>query len=162
MPEARTLALVAGLGSAALLAGAFLFQWAGYAPCRMCIWQRWPHVAAAGLAVLLIGNWRFLPAPVRAGTAALGALAALGAAGLGVFHMGVERGWWPGPASCAGAGTDLTGLAGGDLLDFSAAPALVRCDEVAWSLGGLSMAGWNALLSLGLAALWLMAARAAR
>ena len=159
--RALRLALLAGLGSAALLAGAFAFQALGYAPCRMCIWQRWPHVAAAALAVIAAGNWRFLPPVPRAALAALGTLAALLAAGLGLFHTGVERGWWAGPASCSVSGGDLSGLGGADLLNFDAAPALVRCDEVAWSLGGLSMASWNALLSLGLAALWVLAARAA-
>lgn len=148
MSAMRTLILLAGGGSAALLAGAFAFQAAGYAPCAMCIWQRWPHVAAALLALAALA----LAPRVMA---ALGALAALVAAGLGLFHTGVERGWWEGPSSCSGGG--LGGLSGADLLATDG-PALVMCDEVAWSLAGLSMASWNALLSLTLAALWIAAA----
>ena len=129
----RTLILLAGAGSAALLLGALAFQAAGYAPCAMCLWQRWPHVAAIALAALAV-----LAAPRL--FAVLGAAAALTTAGLGLFHTGVERGWWEGPSSCTGGG--LSGLSGDDLL----------------SLAGLSMASWNALLSLALAAMWIAAA----
>ena len=144
----RTLILLAGAGSAALLLGALAFQAAGYAPCAMCLWQRWPHVAAIALAALAV-----IAAPRL--FAVLGAAAALTTAGLGLFHTGVERGWWEGPSSCTGGG--LSGLSGDDLLSLDG-PALVMCDEVAWSLAGLSMASWNALLSLALAAMWIAAA----
>lgn len=150
----RTLILGAALGSAALLAGAFVFQWLGYAPCRMCIWQRYPHVAAALIGVL------FLLVPLRA-LAWLGAGAAAATGGIGVFHAGVEQGWWEGPASCSGGGS-LSGLSAGDLLSTEAAPAIVMCDEIAWQFLGLSMASWNAALSFGLVALWIAAARAPR
>ncbi len=144
----RRLVLLAGGGSAALLAGAFAFQAAGYAPCAMCIWQRWPHVAAIALAALAL-----VLAPRL--MAVLGAGAALTASGLGLFHTGVERGWWEGPSSCTGGG--LGGLSGADLLSTDG-PALVMCDQVAWAFAGLSMASWNAALSLVLAAIWLAAA----
>ena len=144
----RRLILLAGGGSAALLAGALAFQAAGYAPCAMCIWQRWPHVAAIALAALAL-------VLVPRVMAALGAAAALVASGLGLYHTGVERDWWEGPTSCSGGG--LGGLSGADLLSTDG-PALVMCDEVAWSLAGLSMASWNALFSLVLAALWIAAA----
>lgn len=148
------IALAAG-GSLALLVGAFVFQALGYAPCQLCLWQRWPHVAAVGIgAVALMLPGRVLPV--------LGALAALATSGLGLYHTGVERGWWQGPSSCTGAGGGLSGLSGEALLPGAeaAVPALVMCDEVAWAFAGLSMASWNALLSLGLAGLWLLAARA--
>ena len=144
----KRLILLAGGGSAALLAGAFAFQAAGYAPCAMCIWQRWPHVAAIVFALLALAA-----APRM--FAALGALAALTASGLGLYHTGVERDWWEGPTSCTGSG--LGGLSGDDLLSMDG-PALVMCDEVAWAFAGLSMASWNAVLSLVLAALWIAAA----
>lgn len=142
--------MAAGLGSALLLLAAFGFQALGYAPCQMCLWQRWPHAAAAfvgGLATLGVAA-----PPV----AAAGALSALGTAGIGIFHSGVERGWWPGPDSCSGGG-DLGGLTGADLLSTEGATAIVMCDEVAWSFAGLSMASWNAVASLGLAAIWIVA-----
>jgi disulfide bond formation protein DsbB len=143
------LTLVAAGGSFALLAGAFFFQALGYPPCAMCLWQRWPHAAAIAIGAVALVFWR--PAgPLLL----LGALAAATTGGLGVYHTGVERGWWEGPASCSGAGTGL----GGDLLSTDIAP-VVMCDEVAWSFLGLSMASYNALFSFALAALWVLAAR---
>ena len=142
---------LAALGSAGLLGGAFVFQYLGYAPCPMCIWQRYPHVAAIAIGVLAL--WlpgRILPA--------LGALAATTTGGIGVFHTGVERGWWDGPSTCSSQ--PIGGLSAEELLDQIMNAPLVRCDEGAWELAGLSMASWNALLSLGLAVLWIMALRA--
>ena len=147
------LTLIATLGSAALLLGAWTFQYFGYAPCQMCLWQRWPHAIAVLIGITaLILPWRAL--------LYLGALAALTTAAIGVFHTGVERDWWEGITSCAGAG-DLTGLSVNDLLDPSrdVGPPLIKCDEVAWSLFGLSMASWNALISFALFGIWIRAAR---
>lgn len=146
------LAFLAALGSALLLAGALAFQHlGGLAPCPLCLWQRWPHAIAAvlGLAVLLTG-WR--------GLAGLGAALLLGSAGLGLFHAGVEQGWWEGLAECGGIPTE--GLTPEEFLARLAAAPVARCDEIAWSFAGLSMAAWNGLLSLGLALLWARAARA--
>jgi disulfide bond formation protein DsbB len=143
---------LATAGHIGLLGGAFLFQFAGYAPCTMCLWQRWPHAAAIVLGVAaLAGLWP------RA-MAALAAVAALVTGGIGVFHAGVEQGWWEGPSSCTGGGDGLSGLSGADLLSVETAETIVMCDEIVWQLG-LSMAGWNAVISFGLAALWVMAAR---
>ncbi len=141
--------LAAG-GSAALLAGAYLFQALGYPPCAMCLWQRWPHVAAILIGVLALR----LPGPLLP---VLGALAAATTAGIGVFHTGVERDWWEGPSSCSGSGT-LEGLSGSDLLTI-AGPRVVMCDQVSWEFLTLSMASWNALLSFGLVACWIVAIR---
>lgn len=148
----RNVVFVAAGGSLALLAGAFAFQLLGYAPCRMCIWQRWPHAAAVAIGILAILF------PDRR-IAAAGCLAALIAAALGAYHAGVERGWWEGLAECAG-GAGLTGLSGEDLLDPTrdAGPPPVRCDEPVWALFGVSLAGWNALFSLALAGLWILSA----
>jgi len=152
----RLLGYLAGAGSAALLAGAFAFQHiGGLPPCALCIWQRWPHVAAALLAAALLLS----PAPLRRPLMALGALAALATGGIGIYHAGIERGWWPGPTSCSGSGPGLSGMSGADLLDMSAPATVVMCDEIPWAFAGLSMAGWNAVLSLGLAAIWLAALR---
>ena len=142
---ARIVALIA---PAALLGGAMLSQYAGgLHPCEMCYWQRWPHAAAivfAGLAFLF-----------RAGTrnatllTALAALAIAISGSIGVFHAGVEYGWWEGLTTCTAGG----GLSLDELMNVP----LVRCDEVQWSLMGISMAGFNALFSLGAAALVLVA-----
>ena len=150
------LAVLAAAGSAALLLAAFGFQHlGGLAPCPICLWQRWPHVVAIGAGLALLPASR----PVRTVLVALGGLAMLAGAGIGLYHTGIERGWWPGPTACSGDTGSLTGLSGGDLLSLDSATPLVRCDEVAWSLLGLSMASWNMLASLALAALWLYAAR---
>lgn len=144
----RNVLIIAAVGgSVLLLAGAFLFQAMGYLPCAMCWWQRYPHMAAIAIGVLALA----LRGPVLP---ALGAMAALSTALLGVFHTGVERDWWQGPASCTGSG----GLASGDLLSMEG-PRLVMCDQVSWAMWGLSMPSWNALLSLALVAIWVLAAR---
>jgi len=148
------LVALATAGHIGLLGGAFLFQLSGFAPCAMCLWQRWPHAAAIVLGVLAMSH--FVPRAM----AVLAGLAALTTAGIGLFHAGVEQGWWDGPSSCAGGG-GLGGLSGSDLLSTDTAEAIVMCDEIAWQLG-LTMAGWNAVLSAGLAVLWLVAARTIR
>lgn len=149
----KNLMLIAAAGSLALLLGAFGFQALGYAPCKMCLWQRWPHGAAIAIGglVLLFGPLTLL------GIA--GGLAALTTSGIGVYHTGVERGWWEGPTSCTGAGDTLSGMSGTDLLSVDVPVDIVMCDEVAWAFAGLSMASWNALLSFGLALLWVAALR---
>ena len=144
-PAPAALARAAALGvPAALLAGAYLSQYVGgLHPCEMCYWQRWPHFAAVALAALAF----LFAAPTRnarllTGLAAL-AIAVSGA--IGVFHAGVEYGWWEGLTRCASAGP-MT------LDDIMNVP-LVRCDEVQFKFLTISMAGWNALISLGSAAL---------
>lgn len=150
MTHTRLILMAAG-GSLLLLAGAFLFQSLGYAPCKMCLWQRWPHVAAVVIGVLTLASGQRL-------LAWAGGLGALTTAAIGIYHTGVERTWWEGPASCTGAGPGLGGLNGADLLSLDA-PALVLCDQVSWQFLTLSMASWNALFSLVFVALWVMAAR---
>jgi disulfide bond formation protein DsbB len=87
----------------------------------------------------------------------LGALAALTTAGIGVFHVGVEQLWWEGLATCT-AGS-ISGISTADLLNPAAdVAAPVRCDEIPWAMLGISMAGWNVIVSLGLAAVWVAAA----
>lgn len=143
--------LVAAGGSLALLLGAFAFQHlGGLAPCKMCIWQRWPHAGAVGIGALAL----VVASPFLAW---VGALAALITAGIGVFHTGVERGWWEGPASCSS--NDISQLSVDDLFDQIMTAPLVRCDEVPWEMLGLSMASWNAVIALALAGAWVMAAR---
>lgn len=147
----RGLMILAAMGSAALLAGAFAFQALGYAPCQMCLWQRWPHAVAIGAGALVLTGvaitlW-----------ALVGAFSALATAGIGLYHTGVERGFWEGPQSCSGGGGSLLDFSPEDLVSTEGPLGGVRCDEVAWAFAGLSMASWNALFSLGLAALWMAA-----
>lgn len=135
-------------GSAALLLGALGFQYLGdLAPCKMCIWQRWPH----GIAIVLgLAFW-------ATGTRILGWLALITViigAGIAFYHAGVEQAWWEGPSSCTSG--SISGLSTDELLDSIMNTPLVRCDEIPWSLFGLSMAAWNGLISMGLALLWAM------
>jgi disulfide bond formation protein DsbB len=151
--NARNLMLLAAGGSLALLLGAFMFQALGYAPCKLCIWQRWPHGVAigAGALVLALGPMLLL--------GLVGLAGALTTAGIGVYHTGIERGYWEGPADCTGSGDSLAGMTGADLLSLDVPVDIVMCDEVAWAFLGLSMASWNALASFALAAIWFMALR---
>ncbi|MFW5678142.1 MAG: disulfide bond formation protein B [Rhodosalinus sp.] len=145
------LILIAAGGSAAMLAMAFAFQHlGGLAPCALCLWQRWPHAAAVVIGALGLA----LPG---AALPLCGAVAAGASGGIGGYHLGVEQGWWEGPATCSG-GSEVGELSVEELTAQIMAAPVVRCDEVAWSLAGLSMAGWNAVLSLALMAIWLVAA----
>ena len=148
------LGLLAVLGSGALLAGAYYFQYVmGLQPCEMCLWQRWPHMVAiaAGLVALasLVVSPRLTIGLVVVAIAALVATSAIG-----VFHVGVENHWWAGPQACSG--TIPQGLSAEELKKYLFSAKMVRCDQTAWSMWGVSMAGWNAILSallaLGLAA----------
>lgn len=150
----QTLIGLAGLGSFLLLAAAYFFQALGWAPCTMCLWQRWPHAAAILIAVVgfFVPTWWI---------ALGGAAAVLTTVGIAVYHSGVERKLWEGPSSCTSAGDGLSGLSGSALLPgASDAPALVLCDTLTPFLFGLTMANWNALASFALALVWIMAAKA--
>ncbi|MEM8631601.1 MAG: disulfide bond formation protein B [Pseudomonadota bacterium] len=150
----RTLVLIAAGGSFLLLAAAFAFQALGYAPCKLCLWQRWPHGAAITLGALAL----VLPWPILLWG---GMAAALTTAGIGLYHAGVEYKFWAGPSSCSGGGSlDLGAMSGADLLSTDGPTGVVMCDQVAWAFAGLSMASWNALFSFGLALIWLAALRA--
>lgn len=151
--DRRMLAGLALLGSAAVLLGAFAFQYlGGMQPCTLCIWQRWPHGAAILIGVVAL----FVPSRMLM---VLGAVAVLTSAAIAGFHVGVEQGWWQGLATCS-AGS-ITGLSVDDLLNPDVAVAApVRCDAIAWSMWGISMAGWNGIVSVFLAAVWIAAARA--
>ncbi|MGV3554629.1 MAG: disulfide bond formation protein B [Croceibacterium sp.] len=123
---------------ALLLAGAFVSEHLfGLYPCEMCWWQRWPHFAAIGLALAST-----VAAPRRLWIA-LAALAVLTSGLIGAYHAGVEYGWWEGLTACA----NTAGSEGGDPLQAILDAPLVRCDQAPWSLAGISLAGWNFLIS---------------
>ena len=137
--QARLLALAV---PTLLLAGAYVSQYGfGLYPCEMCWWQRWPHFAAVALALLAF------VAPPRRLWIALAAGGILTSGLIGVFHAGVEYGWWEGLTHCA-----LPVAAGGDPLAAILAQPITRCDEPAWTLAGISLAGFNALFSIAGAA----------
>ncbi len=124
---------------ALLLAGAYLSQYGfDLYPCEMCWWQRYPHFAAVGFALL-----SFLAAPKRLWIA-LAAGGILTSGMIGLFHAGVEYGWWEGVTSCAAI--PQTGE-GQSALDAIMDAPVVRCDEAPWTLLGISLAGFNFLIS---------------
>jgi disulfide bond formation protein DsbB len=136
------------LGSGGLLLGALFFQYVmSLPPCPLCLWQRYPHIAAV---VLAAGAMAAGPGAARPWLLAAIGLALLATAGVGVFHVGVEQKWWQGLSSCEGTTGGPIRIE--DLTRNLDKPPPPRCDQIAWSLFGISMAGWNALISLALAA----------
>ncbi|MFM5913602.1 MAG: disulfide bond formation protein B [Chakrabartia godavariana] len=135
--KARLLALVI---PSALMLGALGSQYiGGLYPCEMCYWQRWPHDVAIVLALFAFGTRVDRAAHILV---ALAALAIMTSGAIGVYHAGVEYGWWQGITTCA------TTAAGVSLEDIMRAP-VVRCDVPQWTLFGVSLAGFNAVISLG-------------
>lgn len=149
--KSHHVAILASAGSLSLLSGAWIFQALGYAPCAMCIWQRYPHAVAILLGLLVLFGLRHI------GVYVFGAVAAATTSGLGLYHTGVERDWWEGPSTCTGSGFDMSGLSGQQLLSTSEPSNLVMCDEVAWEFLSFSMASWNAIFSLMIVVLWVVA-----
>ncbi|MGJ4958446.1 disulfide bond formation protein B [Bradyrhizobium sp. HKCCYLRH2015] len=151
-PAVAAALLAAGIAAAAL-AGAWYMQlvW-GLQPCELCLKQRWAYYAIVPLG-LLIGLAAKGGAPRALVLAGLGvlALAALGNAGLGVYHSGVEWGFWPGPTECTGPIGNLGSA--GSLLERLDSVKVVRCDEVQFRFLGLSLAGYSVLISLAIAAI---------
>ena len=150
LEKARVLALLVPV---ALLAGALGSQYIGCLyPCEMCHWQRWPHYAAAALA---IGSFALRGQPDRGRSLVwLAGLAILASGLIGVYHAGVELGVFQGVTACTAL---IAGGSSADMLANIMATPLIRCDQVQWSFLGISMAGWNALISISsaLVILWL-------
>lgn len=144
--------LYALIASLAILAAAHAFETFGQmAPCALCLKQREAYWIVVGVSIvaLMVERWRNDAAALRALNALIFVGFAAGAVVAG-FHAGVEQKWWPGLASCAG--TALS--ADVDLLAALEAPSKAAgCDAIPWSMLGLSMAAWNMLISLGLAAI---------
>ena len=148
-PTMRTSHWIVLIAPAFLLGGAYVGQLVfGLYPCEMCWWQRWPHFAALGLALIAF------VAPPRRVWIALAALAIIASGLIGGFHAGVEYGWWEGITKCA----SIPGATGGDAMDAILATPLIRCDVAPWTLLGVSLAGYNFLISTasGVAALVLL------
>jgi disulfide bond formation protein DsbB len=143
---------VAVVGAATIL-GAWFFQYGlGLNPCPLCLEQRYAYYFAVPLAVMVaLGEQAGASRKVLIGAFVAIAAGMLWNAGLGVYHSGVEWRWWPGPQECAGALGDLGSARG--LADKLESISVVRCDEAAWRFLGLSLAGYNALISIVLAAI---------
>ncbi len=147
MPKSRLAAPLLALAIPLLLYGGALVSQFGFGlhPCEMCYWQRWPHQAAivlAALALLLRSNGKVMRL-----LTALAAIAIAISGVIGIFHAGVEYGFWEGLTSCS------TGAAGPVSLESIMNAPLIRCDQTQWDLFGISLAGFNAIFSLGGAAL---------
>ena len=150
MLKSRLAAPIVAFAAPLLLYGGALVSQYGFGlhPCEMCYWQRWPHQAAILLALLAL-----LALLLRRSDKAMRALTLLAAVAIavsgaiGVFHAGVEYGFWEGITTCA------TGAGGPVTLDSIMNAPLIRCDAVQWSLFGISLAGFNAIFSFAAAAL---------
>ena len=155
-PLVRPAALALTVAVAAI-AGAFAFQAAGYAPCELCLKERLPYYAGIALAVVTLAlAWRG-PVPLARAGLVLLALLFLFSAGFGVYHAGVEWKFWPGPTDCTGA--VARPMSNADFLQQLQSVHVVRCDAVAIRILGLSLAGWNAIVSLLIAGVALMGVR---
>lgn len=153
MPNGRAAPLLVALASAAILGSALASQYfGGLQPCELCIWQRWPYVATILLGLVAAA----LSGAARRVLLVLAGLVFLAGAAVAAFHVGVEQHWWQGLASCGGNLPRAQTVE--ELRAALLAQPVVRCDEIAWTFLGISMAGWNFLLSLGLAALSFAAA----
>ncbi|WP_022683296.1 disulfide bond formation protein B [Sphingobium bisphenolivorans] len=145
LPLARAIALIVPV---LLLGGAYVSQYAGgLHPCEMCWWQRYPHMAAIPLALIAYAT-RAKPC-MSALFTGLAGLAIGISGGIGLFHAGIEYGWWQGLTACS---TSPAGGSGADILNQIMATPITRCDVAPWTLLGISLAGYNGLLS-GAAAL---------
>lgn len=142
--------------AAATIGGALVFEHGyGLAPCKLCLLQRDPYYVAMPIALAAL----VLPRGRRGARAALAVLGLvfLVSAGLGVYHAGVEWGFWPGPSDCGGGAAAPAGTMG-DFMKSLETARVVSCTEAAWRFLGLSLAGWNGVISIALAGLALAAA----
>jgi disulfide bond formation protein DsbB len=156
-PSQGARALLIAAASIVILATVWVFQGFGYAPCELCLTQRYAFYAAAPLALLtaLLAS-RSAHGLARAGFALLALVFAANAV-LAAYHAGVEYRWWAGPTACTGG---LTGsLDVNDLVNALNSVKVVRCDEVQLRIAGLSLAGWNVVASAALAIYAAFAAR---
>ncbi|MFC7696948.1 disulfide bond formation protein B [Bradyrhizobium sp. GCM10028915] len=156
-PAATTPALAASLAvaltAAATIAGVWFFQLVlGIVPCPLCLEQRYAYylVIPLGLLIALAARGG-APRPLLLAGLAILALASIANAGLGTYHSGVEWGFWKGPTDCSGPVVNLGSAT--DLLSRLDTVKVVRCDEVQWRFLGLSLAGYNVLISLLMAAI---------
>lgn len=159
MGNPAAIALATGLAALAIVGGAWVFQLIGYVPCQVCLWQRIPYYVAGPLLLALAALASASAVSerlIRAGI--LVAIAIIAISGLiGIYHSGVEWGFWPGPESC-GVGGTFTSSDADDLFNSLETTKPPACDEAAGRFLGLSFAGWNVVAAFGLAglALWAM------
>jgi disulfide bond formation protein DsbB len=154
-PSQGARALWIAAASVAILAAVWIFQAFGYAPCELCLTQRYAFYAAVPIALLTARASRSAYGLARAGFAVLALVFAANAV-LAAYHVGVEYHWWQGPTACTGGAASLDV---NDLVKALDSVKVVRCDEVQLRIAGLSLAGWNVLASAALAIYAALAAR---
>ena len=143
----KQLITIASFSSVAVILGAFAFEYiGGFLPCRLCYWQRYPHFLII-LIFPLLYFFKFLSLIF------VSMVSMFVSTILAFYHVGVEQNYWPGPNSCTNS--SIEGLTTDQLIDQIMSAPLVRCDEVSWELIGISMAGWNVLISFCLFLTWL-------
>jgi disulfide bond formation protein DsbB len=151
----RAALLLVLVGSVGVIGGALLFQYVGgLAPCELCLLERWPYYI--GIPVTVAAVWAGGRPSIAAGLVAIVLLLFVGSSGVALYHVGVEQHWWQGPTACTTSGAAKT------LEELRAqlmAQQPVMCDQPQWTLVGVSLAGWNLLASLVLAALSFAALR---
>ena len=143
----KQLISLTSFASLAIIIGAYYFEYiGGFSPCKLCYWQRYPHfLNILILPIFYLFQMRSL--------ILIGMMSMLISTVLAFYHVGVEQKYWPGPNSCTNS--SIEGLTTDQLLDKIMNAPLVRCDEVVWDLFGVSMAGWNVLISFCLFLTWL-------
>ena len=150
-------ALILLIVAFATIAGAWIFEFFGYAPCDLCLKQRWAYYIGVPLVGLtFLAALRGMEA-ARAGLW-LAAAIFLGSAVFAAYHAGVEWGFWPGPTGCTGSSASVGSM--DDFMKQLQNVQIVRCDEVALRILGLSLAGWNAAISAAMSVLAVIGARA--
>ncbi len=143
--------------ASATISGAWMFEFVGYAPCDLCLKQRYAYYLGVPLAALTAASARNFPSAARAGLWLL-ALVFAGSAIFGAYHAGVEWGFWAGPTGCTGSAASVSSM--DDFMKQLQNVQIVRCDEVALRILGLSLAGWNGVISAAMSALAIFGARA--
>ena len=152
-------ALLTGV-SAALLLGALAFQYlGGLHPCVLCIYQRYPHAAVIVMGVLALGHAMAGKRKAVPWLTMLAAVAMLAGAAIAAFHVGVEQGWWKGLEACAAGGKPPSSLKGA-FEELKKGRPVASCTDIPWQLFGVSMAGYNFLISLVAGLFGLSATRA--
>lgn len=143
--------LLIPLVSAATLGAAFGFQHlGGLAPCDLCIYQRWPYAIVIALGAMAFAADLGGKRGARDALILVSGLAFAVGGTVAIYHVGVEQDWWQGPTTCTAGST--AGLSLDELRERILNTPVVRCDDIPWSLLGISMAGYNALLSFAFAA----------
>ena len=143
----KKLVLAAILGSVILLLGAFAFQYiGGYPPCKLCYWQRYPHIIAIFFGVIYLYTSMENITYISSGSSFL-------SAAFGAYHFGIEQGFWLGPNTCSSG--DVSNLSTDALIEQIMSAPITKCDEVVWSFLSISMAGWNTIFSVFLGILWI-------